>query len=213
MKVFKNGLTTGLFLQLAIGPVFFFIVNLSLQRTILDGFAGVLGVTLADYVYITLAIFGVGKLLEHKKVKKVFGLISSIVLIIFGLLISKGAADVNMSTKTVIHSTDIFSSFITVFFLTLSSPLTIMMWTSLFATKTIEYNYTKKELLIFGFSTGLATFIFMGTTVVLFSLIKGTIPVVLIQTLNIIVGCLLIGYGGISAATLATASHHTRPKS
>lgn len=195
MKIFKNGLLTGLILQMAIGPVFFFIINLTLQKTIIDGFAGVVGVTLADYFYITLAIIGIGKLLEHKKIKKVFGIISSIVLVIFGLIMIKGIINSNISTHTVINSTNIFSSFISVFLLTISSPLTIIMWTSLFAAKTIEYNYTKRELFIFGFSTGLATFIFMGATVFLFSLIKGTIPVILIQILNLIVGCLLIGYG------------------
>ena len=69
-KVFKNGLATGLILQLAIGPVFFFIVNLTLRKTIFDGLAGVLAVTLVDYFYIALAIFGIGKLLENKKVKR-----------------------------------------------------------------------------------------------------------------------------------------------
>ena len=195
MKVFKNGLLTGLVLQMAIGPVFFFIVNLALQKTILDGFAGVIAVTLADYFYITLAIVGIGKLLEHKKIKKVFGVISSIVLMIFGLIMIKGIMKSNVSTNVIINSSSVFSSFISVFFLTISSPLTIVMWTSLFATKTLEYNYTKKELFIFGFSTGLATFIFMGLSVILFSLIKGAIPIILIQILNGVVGCLLIGYG------------------
>jgi threonine/homoserine/homoserine lactone efflux protein len=196
MKVFKNGLLTGMVLQLAVGPVFFFIVNLALQRTIFDGFAGVIGVTLADYVYIALAIFGIGKLLEQKKIKKIFGIISSIVLILFGFVMIKGIIASNINTQTVISSTNVISSFISVFLLTISSPLTIVMWTSLFATKTIEYNYTKKELLIFGFATGLATFIFMSCAVILFSLIKGSVPIQLIQLLNLIVGCLLIGYGG-----------------
>ena len=38
MKTFLKGLTTGLVLQLGIGPVFFFIINLALQKTIFDGF-------------------------------------------------------------------------------------------------------------------------------------------------------------------------------
>lgn len=196
MKIFKNGLMTGMVLQLAVGPVFFFIVNLTLQRTIVDGFAGIVGVTLADYIYIILAIVGIGKLLEHEKIKKIFGIISSIVLMVFGLVMIKGIVASNISTNSIIHSTNILSSFITVFLLTISSPLTIVMWTSLFAAKTIEYNYTKKELLIFGFSTGLATFIFMSCAVILFTLIKGSVPILLIQLLNLIVGCLLIGYGG-----------------
>lgn len=197
MKVFKNGLLTGLVLQMAIGPVFFFIINLVLQKTILDGFAGVMGVTLADYIYIALAIVGIGKLLKHQKIKIIFGIMSSIVLIIFGLIMIRGITNSNISSNVIINSANIFSSFISVFLLTISSPLTIVMWTSLFTVKTIEYNYSKKELFIFGFSTGLATFIFMGASVLLFSLVKGVIPVILIQILNAIVGCLLIGYGGI----------------
>ncbi len=196
MKIFKNWLVTGLLLQLAIGPVFFFIVNLTLQKTILDGFAAVSAVAIVDYFYITLTILGVGKLLEKKKFKKIFWIISSIVLIIFGIIIIKNMIIWNFSNIEAI-STDLLTSFTSVFLLTISSPMTIVFFTSLFATKAIEYNYKKRELVIFGLSTGLATIIFMGIVVILFSLIKGTVPIMLIQILNWIVGCLLIIYGWI----------------
>lgn len=195
MKVFKNGLLTGLVLQLAIGPVFFFIANLTLQKTIFDGLIAVLAVTIVDYFYITLAIFGIGKLLEKKKIKKIFGAISSIVLILFGIFIIKGVISANITSQIVTNSTSLLSSFTSVFLLTITSPMTIVFFTSLFATKALEYNYSKRELYIFGFATGLATLIFMGTSVILFSLLKGTIPLILMQILNLIVGCLLIGYG------------------
>lgn len=197
MKIFKNGLITGLLFQLALGPVFFFIINLTLQKTIFDGLVAVMAVTIVDYFYITLAIVGIGKLFKKQKIKKIFGIISSIVLIIFGIIIIKNITGENISTIINTNSTSLFSSFASVFLLTISSPLTIVFFTSLFATKAIEYNYTKRELFIFGFSTGLATLIFMGTSVIIFSLIKESVPVTLIQILNLAVGCLLIGYGGI----------------
>ncbi len=190
IEIFKNGLTTGLFLQLAIGPVFFFIINLAMQRTILDGFTGVIAVTLADYIYIGLALFGISKVLE--KVKKAFGIISSIVLVIFGIIIIKGIAYSPSSTAT---AASLLQSFTSVFFLTLSSPLTIVLFTGIFAAKAVEYRYTEKELFIFGFGTGLATFLFMGSSVILFSIVKTSIPLLIIQILNIVVGALLIGYG------------------
>lgn len=196
IKIFRNGLVTGLILQLAVGPVFFFIANLTLQGTILNGLVGVLAVTLVDYFYITLAIFGVGKLLENKKVKKIFGIISSVILAVFGSIIIKGIAGGISSTNGAISMT-LISSFVSVFLLTISSPMTIVFFTSLFTTKALEYNYQKKELLIFGFGTGFATFLFMGISVILFSLVRGSIPILLIQILNLIVGCLLIGYGGV----------------
>lgn len=195
MKILKNGLVTGLLLQLAIGPVFFYIGNLALQKSIFDGFAGVVAVTIVDYFYITLAILGIGKLLERRKFKKVFGITSSIVLAIFGILIIKGALANAASDNEVISSSNIITSFSSVFLLTISSPMTIVFFTSLFTAKAVEYNYKKNELILFGFGTGLATFIFMGSAVVLSTLVKGAVPVLLIQALNIIVGCLLIGYG------------------
>jgi threonine/homoserine/homoserine lactone efflux protein len=195
MKEFKNGLVTGLVLQLAIGPVFFFIVNLTLQKTIIDGFVAVAAATLVDYFYITLAILGIGKLLEKKKIKKTFGIISSVILMIFGMMIIKGVSATGNSVGTDINSTDIFTSFTKAFFLTISSPMTIIFWTGLFAAKAVEYNYSKRELFIFGLATGLATLLFMGASVVIVSLMKETVPVIMIQLLNLIVGILLTGYG------------------
>lgn len=195
MKEIINGLLTGLTLQLAIGPVFFFIVNLALQKTFFDGFAGVLAVTTVDYLYISLAIFGIGKLLERKKFKKAFGIVSSFVLAIFGYIILKGAISSGVSNIVIKESSNFVSSYTSVFLLTISSPMTIVFFTSLFTTKAVEYGYTKKELLLFGLGTGLATFIFMGSSVILFSLIKGAVPILLVKLLNGLVGCLLIGYG------------------
>ena len=197
MKIFRNGLATGLILQLAIGPVFFFIINLALQKTIFDGLIGALAVTIVYYFYITLSIIGIGKLLENGKIKIMFGVISSIVLVIFGFTIIKGVISERILISTITNSTSLFSSFSSVFLLTITNPMTIVFFTSIFTAKALEYNYTKKELFIFGFGTGLATLLFMGTSVILSSLIKENIPILLIQILNLTVGCLLIGYGGI----------------
>lgn len=201
LGILKNGLFTGLLLQLAIGPVFFFIINLALQKTLLDGLMGALAVTIVDYIYIALSTFGIGKLLENEKTKKTFGIVSSIVLTIFGVIIIKGAINSGIS-EAVISTTNLFSSFSSVFLLTISSPMTIVFFTSLFSAKAVEYNYTKKELYFFGLGTGLATLIFMGSSVLIFSLLKGTIPTIVIQILNMIVGALIIGYGTIRLVKL-----------
>lgn len=193
-KIIGNGLMTGLFLQLAIGPVFFYIVNLTLQRSIYDGLVAALAVTLVDYFYITLSMVGVGKLLEKKEINKVFGIVSSIVLIAFGAWIIYGITN-SVASTTRINSTSLISSFLSVFFLTISSPMTIVFFTGIFTAKAVEYNYAKKELLIFGLSVGSATFLFMGLSVIIFSLLKQTVPIALIQSLNFIVGIVLVGYG------------------
>lgn len=196
MKVFINGLLTGLVLQTAIGPVFFFIINIALQRGFYNGLAAVIAVTLVDYFYITFAVFGIGKLLKNKKVKKVFGFVSSIVLIIFGIIIIKGVISHSvLANVATVNATTILASFTATFLLTISSPMTIVWYTGIFTAKAVEYNYSKRELFIFGLSVGLATLLFMGSSVIIFSFIKNAVPVLLIQTLNVIVGALLILYG------------------
>lgn len=194
-KIFKNGLATGLLLQLAIGPVFFYIVNLTLQKSIIDGLIAVVAVTIVDYLYITLSIAGIGKVLEKKIARNIFGIISSIVLMLFGALIIKGIAASSPQTAVIVEPGSLLSSFLSVFFLTISNPITIVFFTSIFAAKVVEYNYTERDLFIFGFSVGSATFIFMGFSVILFSLLKHHVPQVLIQGLNLLVGIVLIGYG------------------
>ena len=196
MKIFRNGLFTGLALQVAIGPVFFYIINITLQKTILNGLVGALAVAIIDFSYVSLAILGIGKILENEKIKRVFGIISSIILVIFGLIIIKGITNIDISNK-IIGSVSLLSSFVSVLFLTISNPITIVLYTGILGVKEIEKNYTQRELFVFGFGIGMATFIFMSTSVILFSLIKENIPVLLIQIMNLIVGCLLIGYGGI----------------
>jgi len=195
-SVLINGFLTGMLLQIAIGPVFFFILNISLQRTILDGLSAVMAVTLVDYLFIALAVLGVGKLLEKPKINFALGVVSSIVLVLFGIVMILSIEPTGMenSANAMVES-NYFSSFISAFVLTISSPLTVVFWTSLFAAKAIENGYAKKELVFFGFAAGFATCVFLGGSVALFSTLSASIPFTLLRISNLAVGALLIVYG------------------
>lgn len=124
------------------------------------------------------------------------------VLIFFGGIIIKGVVGSNVSTDMDTITSNLLTSFSSVFFLTISSPMGIVFFTSLFAAKAVENNYKKQELLVFGFATGLATILFMGSSVIIFTLIGGAIPVIIIKLLNLLVGTLLIGYGTVRLAKI-----------
>jgi len=194
-KIITTGLITGLFLQLAIGPVFFFVTNVTLQRTLLDGFSAVMAVTIVDYLYIILAIVGVGKAFEHVKAKQIVGITGSLVLIVFGIIIMNSVSNSEITNTVSSTSNSLISSFMSAFFLTISNPLTIVFFTGVFTTKAVEYNYTKRNLNLFGFSVGLATVVFLGSSVLFFSLLRESIPVVVLKILNFIVGIALVCYG------------------
>jgi threonine/homoserine/homoserine lactone efflux protein len=195
-SILLNGFLTGLFLQLAIGPVFIFLLNISLQRSYIDGLFAVLAVTIVDYIYITLAVIGVGRLLEKPKTKLFLGIFSSIILIIFGIfMIISAKQSTTIEPSNTFKGLSYFSSFSSAFILTISSPLTIVFWTSLFSAKAVEKDYTNKQLIFFGIGAGFATLIFLGFSISLVSFAKASIPILVLKILNIAVGSILCIYG------------------
>lgn len=208
-KIFGKGLATGLTLQLAIGPVFFFVANLALQRTVFDGLAAVGAVTLVDFFYITLSIVGIGKLLEKKEARRPLGIISSLVLMIFGALMLRAAMTGLGGLPAPLAASDLAASFLSTFALTISSPMTIVFFTGIFAAKATENNFSKRGLAVFGLGTGLATLIFMGLAVVVFSAVRTAVPTGLMRGLNVFVGLLLVAYGVFRLAKMSVSAERS----
>lgn len=193
MKRIRSGFLTGLILHFAVGPVFFYIIGLAIQKSLLNAMCGVIAVVLADSIFILIAISGATRTLENKKVKIIFGTISSLVLIIFGYTILNSNTIISSSHAS--HNIGLLKSFISTFLLTISNPLSIIFFTGLFTTKAIENNYTKRELYFFGAGTLLSTILFMATTAIIFSTFKSQIPVLVLDITKKVIGCVIFGYG------------------
>ena len=192
-KTFFRGFKTGLILQFAIGPVFIFVMNIAVQRSFSDGIATVAGVTAADYVYIALSVVGVGKLLQNDRMKTALGFIAPSVLLLFGVYMMYSVLFAGSAENVIRNNPS--SEFLSAFALTISSPLTILFWSGIFASRAVEYELTRRELAVFAFAAGLATFAFLGCGVLILSSAAAVIPDIVISVLNISVAVLLIGYG------------------
>ena len=195
MKVWLKGLMTGLILQVAIGPVFFYIINQSLRRSPIYGLASVMAVTLVDFFYIALAILGVGRLFENEKIKKQLGLLGAIVLMAFGFYMLYQLMFITTPIQDGETMNTLFGSFVSAFILTISSPLTIVFWTSVFATRAIEYNLSKIDMRWFGLGAGTATPLFLGSAVIMTSQIGAYIPQKAVFLGNLSVSIMLLVYG------------------
>lgn len=149
-----------------------------------------------DYLFIFLAIMGVGKLLERENVKKIMGVGSAIVLIVFGYMMFRDAiASFSASLTMNQVSTGLMSSFTKAFVLTASSPLTIIFWTGIFTARSIEKGFSRKQLWLFGIAAGTTTPLFLGGTVLVFSALRNAISFGFAPWLNLGVGIILISYG------------------
>lgn len=194
-KIIFNGFLTGLVLQVAIGPVFFLIINLSLQQDLVTGLSAVAVVTFVDYLYIALAIAGAGKIFEKVKTAKILDIGSSLILILIGLLMIKSTIGAGTIQNMNHQPLGTLSVLTTIFMVTFTNPLTIVFWTTVFTAKTVEYSLTKKELLFFGLAAGSATALFLGLSTVAATLLKTSIPVIIIPIAHTLVGLVLIFYG------------------
>ena len=208
--VFLDGFLTGLILQIAIGPVYFFILNLALAGSLVDAFAGIGAAVLVDYLYITLAILGVGKALESHRVKTILGFIGALVLCVFGLVMIIDPFSGRLGYEVVSRSINPVSSFISTMLLTISSPLTILFWTGVFASRAVQKDYSGKELIPFGIAAGLASLVFLGITITAIYSIKLSLPGDLIKYMNTAVGVILIGYGLIRTIKLVQEWYQLR---
>lgn len=194
MKRYLDGLKFGMILQLAVGPMCLMVFNTAKNVGFLVSLTLVLAIALVDAFYIVLASLGISKILDKPKVKKVFKIIGSLVLIVFGINIILNVFNINIIPGLNLkpNSSNIFIQGLV---LTLSNPITIVFWGSILTTKIIEDNLNKKELAIFSIGLVSSTIIFLTFVSVLGTILSNFIPENISNVLNIVVGILIVFFG------------------
>ena len=99
-----EGISLGLALSLAAGPIFFMLVQLGIERGVAAGMTLSAGVLLSDVVYVVVVYWGVGWLSQLPDFEWYMGLVGGSILIAFGLatMLSKykPPKDVNITART-----------------------------------------------------------------------------------------------------------------
>ncbi|MBR0491827.1 MAG: LysE family transporter [Clostridia bacterium] len=194
MKKYLDGLKFGMLLQLAVGPMCLMVFNTAKNVGFLVSLTLVLAIALVDAFYIILASFGVSKIMDNPKIKKVFKIIGSIVLIIFGINIILNVFNINIIPGLNLEPTS-SNIFIQGLILTLSNPITIVFWGSVLTTRIIEDKFSKNELTIFSVGLVSSTLIFLTFVAVLGTILSNFIPENISNIMNIIVGILIVFFG------------------
>jgi threonine/homoserine/homoserine lactone efflux protein len=85
MEVIFNGVISGVVLAFLVGPVFFTILQTSMERGFACGAFVAIGVSLSDAFYITLTYLGVYQLFDKGNFREYLGYFGGIVLVMFGV--------------------------------------------------------------------------------------------------------------------------------
>ena len=80
-----KGLLFGLLLSFLLGPVFFALLQTSIEKGFKAGMFMAIGVSISDSIYMFLTFTSVSFLSDNEQVKFILGFIGSIIMILFGL--------------------------------------------------------------------------------------------------------------------------------
>lgn len=85
MDIILNGVVSGIVLAFLIGPVFFTIMQTSIERGFASGAFVAIGVSLSDTFYITLIYLGVYQFFDSGDFREYLAYFGGIVLVLFGV--------------------------------------------------------------------------------------------------------------------------------
>ncbi len=86
MDVIINGFLFGLLLCVLIGPVFFALIQNSIEKGFWSGFFMAIGIALSDSFYIVVTYLGISQFVENPKFNMWLGGVGGVIMLIFGVI-------------------------------------------------------------------------------------------------------------------------------
>ena len=203
MWVFLKGLSLGLLLSVMVGPIFFTILQSSIERGRLAGFALAFGQWIGDFLYIGLAFLGAAQLeslINNPESKASFtwyvGGLGGVLLLIFGavlLLTRPPVREVGSNKNTVSHLGTVGLCLQGLLINTIN-PFPLFFWASLMATA-ISNHYTEAEtVLLYGTVMGVIILTDLGK-VYLAGWLSQFVKEQHLRKVRNLAGWILVGFG------------------
>ncbi|HNV29705.1 MAG TPA: LysE family transporter [Cyclobacteriaceae bacterium] len=198
MEIILNGLKLGIILAFLVGPVFFTIIQTSVEKGFWNGVIVSLGVSLSDILYVTVCYFGLVQFINEPGFRVYLAYAGGAILILFGLyhLFIKSRRNAHPSLD-VANEKKMYRYFIKGFIINGLSPMVLIFWIGTISIASIDFGYSKgfEFFLFFGVVLGtvLATDILKAY---LADKLRRLVTQRLMKIMNVIVGICLIIFGG-----------------
>jgi threonine/homoserine/homoserine lactone efflux protein len=195
LEALWKGITLGLLLSIAVGPVVFSIIKQSINNGKKGGLAFIIGVSLSDITLAVVSNFFTELFAEFIERKTEIGIIGSTFLISVGIyFLFFKKVQVNEEGKQIIKTRkrDYLKLLIAGYFMNILNPAIIIFWLT---TSTAFISHTLNErIIIFGIALSL---VLAGdiTKVILAGNLRKRLTLKNIQLINRINGVILIGFG------------------
>lgn len=158
IEAFFQGIIPGLILSAAIGPVFFMLVQTSIQRGFKLAMIMEMGIILSDSFCILCAYFGMAAFFQNPEYKNWIFTIGSILLVVFGIAMFLSHKKVNFNVDEELKKGDKTKLFWKGFLFNISNPSVIFFWMAFVGLSLPRYASDKLSALAFFTGTLLTVF-------------------------------------------------------
>lgn len=148
LSVVINGVLFGLLLAIMLGPVFFALIQNSIVKGFRAGIYMVLGIAVADTLYIFLMYFSVRLFRNNDVISMWLGIIGGAIILITGLIsLFKKPVTKEEQVKTI--KKGFTRQFVKGFALNGINPFVLLYWLGVMTLVTKSYEYTKPDMVVF----------------------------------------------------------------
>lgn len=198
MEIILKGVLSGLVLAMLVGPVFFTLLQTSIERGFLSGAWVAVGISLSDTLYISLSYLGLSRFFANQQFQVYLSYGGGFILFCFGVyyLFFKSKRLTNFSLEHIEERSPI-RLMGKGFIMNGLSPMVLIFWIGTVGIATTDFGYTTPAQVFTFFASIIATvFCTDVLKAKLADKLRSLLTVRLIRLMNIILGIVLVIFGG-----------------
>jgi threonine/homoserine/homoserine lactone efflux protein len=146
---FFHGILFGLTLSVMIGPIFFTIIQTSIDKGFGKAFLVAVGVSMGDIIMILLTYVGLSKLIGFNENKELISYIGALILAVFGIVSIVKANRKVVPEKEYVEGEGFFRFIIKGFLINAINPFIPIFWIGAMSIATVKYGYQEQTLFAF----------------------------------------------------------------
>jgi threonine/homoserine/homoserine lactone efflux protein len=197
MLILLNGLKTGVVLAFLIGPVFFTIIQTSIENGFWKGVLVAIGVSLSDAFYVLVCYFGFAQFITYPSVRVYMAYGGGGILILFGVyyLFFKSKASKNRGSEA-LQEKRRYKYVLKGFVINGFTPTIILFWLGTISVASIDFGYVRgTEFFLFFFGVLLTILATDVAKAYLADRLRLLITPRSLNVMNVILGIVMIGFG------------------
>lgn len=198
MEIVLKGIASGVVLAFLIGPVFFTLIQTSIERGFISGVFVAVGISLSDSLYIFVAYLGLVQFMETESFRHYLAYVGGFVLLGFGLyyLLIKSRRLIHYDPQHV-QTRNWVRLAAKGFIMNGLSPMVLFFWIATVGVATTQLAYTTTREVVMFFASIVGTvFVTDVIKAKLADKLRLLITPRFIQMMNIVLGLVLVVFAG-----------------